>query len=51
MRALFPKVIVLPAVAQYFPDYEEGRFPDRDYFFKVVGTVMGAWLQEQIANA
>ena len=51
VRALYPKVASIQAVACYFPDYEEGHYPDRDYFMKVVGTVMGKWLQEQIASS
>ena len=51
MSALYPQVKSIAKVNQYFPDYKPGVRPDRDYFFKVVGTLMKDWLLEQIKAA
>jgi len=41
-----------PALAKYFPDPQPGqREVDRDYFFTVLSTLRGQWLQENIQHA
>ena len=41
-----------PALAKYFPDPQPGqREVDREYFFTVLSTLKGEWLQESILHA
>ena len=41
-----------PALAKYFPDPQPGqREVDRDYFFTVLSTLRGKWLQDNILHA
>lgn len=41
----------LPQVQCFFPDYEDGKLPDREYFFRVLSTVCCEWLEAQIKTA
>lgn len=51
MKALYPKVKRIPSAQVYFPDYEDGQLPDREYFIKVVATIMPGWLEKQVEHA
>ena len=44
-------VIKFDNVKQYFPDYPEGKLPDRQYFFKILSNTMPQWLESQIKHA
>ena len=52
VKALWPQFADDPEVSKYFPDtFAEGKGPARDYFFNVVHTVQGDFLEQLLEHA
>ena len=48
---LYPLIKDKPEIQKYFPDYPDGKLPDREYFFRVLSNKCCGWLEELIKNA
>ena len=51
VKVLYPQVKRQAEIQKYFPDYPEGKLPDREYFFRVLSNKCCDWLESQIKNA
>ena len=51
VKNLYPKIIVDLDIAKYLPDKKEGEYPERSYFFDVLGTRKQQFLRDCVQHA